>query len=569
VQKPGRMTLMYPEWDAGSHGPTIQVQRVAGLVIKGNEQRLAWQRDPLNAHAFHLDVPAGIRELAVEFLYLAPLGARSPVGPDMINLQWPNFILYPAGFFASRIRVAPSVTLPEGLTLGTSLAQERRTGATTSFAPVPLDLLLDSPVLAARHVQRRDLTTGQVPVQVTYFSGKAEELAGAEAMDAPLRAVIAQTAAVFGPAPFAHFDYLVPLTNQLPGPGGLEHAHSAEIVMPSDFLRDRASYGSSIDLFAHEYVHAWNGKFAQPKGHWTPTPNVPMKSSLLWVYEGQAEFWGRIIAARAGLRSFGDTLDALALDAAAMANRPGRAWKSLADSSLDSITMPGGVGVIWNDWQRRKDYYAEGVLLWLDIDGILRERSKGRYGMDDLAARLFAVQGQAAKQYTEGDIQALLSQLAPFDWRGYLAQRVHGNSDAGLLDGLERAGYRLVYTAAPSLYVQRALQGEGVPDFSYSIGIEINDKGILRAVSWHGPAFDAGLVPGERMVEVEGQPFSAQRLAAAIAARNPVGIKLVMQTDQGRQSITVRYDGGLRYPTLERIADKPDLLKQLLRPLNK
>ena len=67
----------------------------------------------------------------------------------------------------------------------------------------------------------------------------------------------------------------------------------------------------------------------------------------------------------------------------------------------------------------------------------------------------------------------------------------------------------------------------------------------------------------------EVPPESTTRSLAAIAARNPVGIKVVMETDQGRQSTTIRYDGGLRYPALERIADKRDLLKQLLRPLNR
>lgn len=566
VPSAGRLTLLYPEWDGGSHGPTIEVQRLAGLVIRGGGQRLSWKRDPLDAHAFHVQVPAGVRELEVDFQFLAPLGARSHIAPDLINLQWQNMILYPAGWFASRIQVAASLTLPAGLTPATSLVEQQRAGSTITFAPVPLDLLLDSPVLAAPHVHQRSLVDGPVPVRVSWFAGEAGQLAGAEAMDAPLRAVVAQTAAVFGTAPFPHFDYLAPLTNRLPGPGGLEHIRAAEVTLPPDFLADPAAYAAEIDLFAHEYIHAWNGKFAQPADHWTPTPNVPMQSTLLWVYEGQSEFWGRVIGARAGLRSFEDTLDALALDAAAMANRPGRAWKALGDSALDSITMPGGVGVSWTDWQRRKDYYTEGVLLWLDIDGILRERSQGKFGMDDFAARFFAVQGKTGIRYTVDDVCATLSALAPFDWRGYLDKRVNGNSDTGLLDGLERAGYRLVYAATPSRYVERALQGEGVPDFGYSIGIGVNGKGVVRSVGWDSPAFKAGLAPGAVLVTVNDAPFSIERLAAAVASRNPAGIRLTVALDQRQQAVTIDYAGGLRYPVLERIPGRDDRLKQLLRP---
>lgn len=566
VQSAGRLTLLYPKWDGGSHGPTIQVQRLAGLAIQGGGQRLAWRRDPLDAHAFHVQVPAGVRELTLEFQYLAPLGRMSHIASDMINLQWQNVILYPAGWFASRIPVAASLTLPKGLVAGTSLVEQGRAGSTVTFAPVPLDLLLDSPVLAAPHVEQRTVAGGPVPVRVTYFAGEAAQLAGAAAMDAPLRAIVEQTARVFGKAPFPHFDYLVPLTDRLPGPGGLEHIRSAEVTLPPDFLANRDASAAEIDLFAHEYIHAWNGKFAQPADHRTPTPNVPMQSTLLWVYEGQSEFWGRVIGARSGLRGFQDTLDALALDAAAMANRPGRAWKALGDSALDSITMPGGFGVSWTDWQRRKDYYAEGVLLWLDIDGILRERSQGKHGMDDFAARFFAVQGKASKDYTFDEVCATLSKLAPFDWRGYLEGRVYGNSDAGLLDGLERAGYRLVYKPTPSRYVERALQGEGVPDFSYGLGIGVNGKGVVRSIGWNSPAFKAGLAPGATLVEVEGEPFSIERLAAAVSRRSPAGIALTVELDRQKRAVTIAYDGGLRYPALERIPDRADGLKGLLQP---
>ena len=566
VPAPGPVTLLYPQWDGGSHGPTIEVQRLAGLVVQGGGQRLAWRRDALDPHAFHVQVPAGVRELALAFQYLAPLGARSPLSAELLNLQWQNVILYPAGWFARRIPVEASLTLPPGFTAAGPLAQQKGAGRAVEFERVTLDLLLDSPVLAAPYVQRRELGSAAAPLRVTYLAAKEEHLAGAAAMDAPLRAVAFQTAAVFGAPPFPHFDYLVPLTTRLPGPGGLEHIRAAEITLPPDFLADSAEYAPVIDLFVHEYVHAWNGKFAQPLDHWTPTPNVPMGSTLMWVYEGQSEFWGRVIGARAGLRSVEDTRDALALDAAAMMQRPGRAWKSLADSALDPVTMPGGAGVSWQDWQRRKDYYAEGVLLWLDIDGILRERSKGRYGMDDFAARFFAVNGKTLKRYTADDVRAALSALAPFDWAGYLARRIDGHDDAGLLDGLERAGYRLIYTSTPSRYVQRALQGEGVPDFSYSIGIEVNPKGVLRAVGWNGPAFRAGLAPGARIVEVEGEPFSVERLAAAVAARRAGGIALGVESDGRTHHVTIGYAGGMRYPALERIPGRPDRLERLLRP---
>lgn len=567
VQAAGTMTLLHPRWEGGSHGPTIEGQRMAGLIIHGAGRRLDWRRDPLDAHAFHVDVPAGVGQLDLEFQYLAPLGPNALITPTLVNLQWQHVLLYPAGWYASRIPVAPRLKLPAGLSVAGPLRQLASSGDEVRFEPVPLDQLLDSPVLAAPQTLQRVLKNGPIPVRVTYVASDAAALAGAEAMDVPLRAVLAQTERVFGRPPFPRFDFLVPLNDQVPGPGGLEHAQAAEVTLPADFLSDPQASRAVIDLFAHEYVHAWNGKYVQPRGHWTPTPNEPMRNSLMWVYEGQSEFWGRVIGARAGLRSFEDTLDALAIDAAAMANLPGRRWKSLGDSALDPITMPGGRGVSWRDWQRRKDYYTEGVLLWLDVDGLLREHSRGRHGLDDFAAAFFGVNGQPLRLYTAEDVSATLSRLAPdFDWRRYLATRVDGHDDRGLLDGLERAGYRLVYSDTPSAYYRQSEEGGGVPDFTYSLGLAVNARGNVRAVGWEGPAFKAGLVPGARITRIGDEPFRAERLMAAVMKRDPSGIVVTIDVDGRVETTTLRYDGGPRYPRLERIADRPDGLRRLLAP---
>src|SRR5690606_27073928 len=124
---------------------------------------------------------------------------------------------------------------------------------------------------------------------------------------------------------------------------------------------------------------------------------------------------------RAGLRSRQDTLDQLALDAAEVANRPGRAWRSLSDD----VRYPAFMlqkAVPWRDWQRRKDYYREGVLLWLWVDALLRERTDGRQGLDDFARVFFAVPSAdaPARTYTFETLCAALNAIAPHDWAGEL-----------------------------------------------------------------------------------------------------------------------------------------------------
>ena len=57
--RPGPLTLMYPEWIPGEHGPTGPVVDVAGLHIMADGKELAWRRDLVDMYAIHLTVPNG------------------------------------------------------------------------------------------------------------------------------------------------------------------------------------------------------------------------------------------------------------------------------------------------------------------------------------------------------------------------------------------------------------------------------------------------------------------------------------------------------------------------------
>src|SRR3546814_4027946 len=107
-----------------------------------------------------------------------------------------------------------------------------------------------------------------------------------------------------------------------------------------------------------------------------------MRDSLLWVYEGQTQFWGYVLQARSGIVSKQDTLDMLATIAAGLDNRPARTWRPLIDTTNDPIIArrrPKG----WVSWQRSEDYYNEGLLLWLEVDSVLSKPSGGKKSLED------------------------------------------------------------------------------------------------------------------------------------------------------------------------------------------
>jgi len=561
VQAAGDLVLLYPQWETASHAPTVPLASLTGLEVGIDGRRVQWRRDPVDVHAFHVTVPAGARSVTLGFQIIAD---RETLHHDRIDLQWQRMLLYPAGWFARDLPVSASLHIPGGMTAFTALDRIGPGVADLHFAPTPLDRLIDAPVYAASISRHVELMPGDPqPVRLDLIAGDGTKLAIGESETARLRALIAQTGRVFGPAPFRHYDAIVVLDDKV-GAGGIEHLEEGENDLPADYLLQPGKQLNNQDLIAHELVHAWNGRFRQPADLWTPTFNDPVGGSLLWVYEGQTEFWGRVLAARSGMRSRQETLDKLALDAATVANRPGRAWKSLADSTNDAIYMAGH-HVGWRDWQRREDYYPEGVLLWLDVDARLRELSGNKRSLDDFAKRFFhaARPDGVVSTYTFDDVCRTLDTIAHDDWHAFLTRHLDTHDDSEATAGLARAGWRLVYTAEPSdTFLQNEAEGGGL-DLGYSIGAIVDDDGTVDSVAWDSPAFRAGLAPGTRILTVEGASYSREALRL-VTAKSKAVIGLETSADGERRSLKITHAGGLRYPHLERIAGTPDRLSALL-----
>ncbi len=560
----GQMTLLYPRWEAASHGPSLTVTDLAGLQIAAAGKRLAWQRDGYEPHAFHVQVPAGTPAIDVTFQMV---NAGNLLTPEIVSVPWQRLVVYPAGWYARNIPVAATLTLPAGMRAFTSLETERSQAATLAFRTTSLETLLDSPVLAGRHAARVPLASdGMPPVSLDIVALRSGDLEVPAARVAELRRLVAQMGHVFGPAPFRRYEILARLSDE-GSTGGTEHRASSENELSSSHFRAWDDQILFRDLIAHEVIHAWNGFYRTPADLWAPTPNVPVSGSLLWMYEGQTEFWGRVLATRAGQFSPAELRDRLAIEAAEIANRPGRAWRPLSDD----VNYPAFMlrqAVPWRDWQRRRDYYSEGVMLWLAVDARLRELTHDRRSIDDFAARFFAgaTPDGPTRTYTFEDVCSVLNTLAPADWAGILHSWLDAHDELDTQQGLNRMGWKLVYTEAPTAAFTASEDEAGVSDLSYSIGITARDNGVIRSVVWNGPAFRARLRAGTRIVKVNGAPYSTAGLLAAVrrSAQHPVALEI--EQDQQPSSVVLEYRGPLRYPRLVRQADQPDRLSRLLAP---
>jgi len=570
--EPGPLTLLYPKWLPGNHAPVGPIEQLAGLSISGAGQRIGWRRDPTDMHAFHLQVPTGVSELDLTFQFASPLDTtqgRVVVTPQMLGLQWNTVLLYPAGRPAGAIRFVPRITLPADWQFATSLETAAIEGARIRFAPVTLETLVDSPLFAGRHARRFDLHgRGQSHVRLNAFADAPRFLdADPDVLDAHRRLVV-QADRLFGARPFDRYDFLLALSSQFSGIG-LEHLRSSENATYREYLSDPRRF-SGRDLLAHEYVHAWNGKFRRPADLATSNFNEPMHGSLLWVYEGQTEYWGVVLAARSGLWSDQQAREAIADIAASYAHREGRVWRSLADTTNQPI-IAYRRALAWPSWQRARDYYSEGQLVWLDVDTRLRELSRGRRSLDDFARAFFAAPTApaAVSTYTFDDVVNALERLHAFDWRGFLRERIDDHGGVAPLDGLTRGGWKLVYRDAPSAYENELAARRGVADFRYSLGLRVaTQSGRIEEVLWDSPAFSAGLAAGMTLVAVDGVEFDADTLRRAIAAATTGSgtLDLLVRNFDRYRTARIEYRGGLRHPHLERISGTPDRLGDILAP---
>jgi Predicted protease with the C-terminal PDZ domain len=125
------------------------------------------------------------------------------------------------------------------------------------------------------------------------------------------RELVHQADKLFGARHFDHYDFLLSLSDRL-GTRGIEHQRSSDNGTGPKYFSTWETVFISRDLLPHEFSHSWNGKYRRPADLWTPNFNVPMRDSLLWVYEGQTQYWGQVLASRAGFLTKQQTLDNLA-----------------------------------------------------------------------------------------------------------------------------------------------------------------------------------------------------------------------------------------------------------------
>ena len=572
---PGTLTLYYPKWIPGEHGPTGPITDLTGLKFTASGKPLKWRRDLLDGFTFHVEVPAGENEVIADLDYASPASYEAGYSGGMAATEklyivnWNTLLLYPAGYPSDQLTYNASLRLPAGWKFGTSLHVSNQVGSVIHFAPVSLTMLVDGPVLTAEYLKVVPLTPPgeNPPAELDLAADSAAALDAPEEVWEHYRNLVKQAGILFGAHHYLDYHFLLTLSDHV-AHFGLEHHESNDSRTEERALIEEDGRKNSAGLLPHEYVHSWNGKYRRPADLSTPDYEQPMQTDLLWMYEGLTSYLGDMLSARSGERTPSLARDALAQMAADLDHRSGRVWRNLQDTADGVPTMqdaPRG----WEDYRRPVDYYDEDVLNWLWVDVIIRQQSKGAKSLDDFCKLFHGAPSGApmVKTYTFDDIVSALNQVTPYDWRGFWTERLSNHGPGAPLGGVEGSGWKLAYDEYPS-DLDRAGDREGkAVGAHYSVGLLFGSDGVIRDTVEGMVAAKAGIGPGMKVVAVNGRRFSAEvwhdAIRAAKTSTSP--IELIVENTEYFRVVKLDYHEGEKYPHLVRDESKPDLLTEIYR----
>ncbi len=575
---PGALTLTTPQWIPGNHRPTGPAEDITGVVFTANGQTLPWRRDDVDLYQFHITIPQGVTTLHAHLDCIV----TARVSQKMAVLEWEKLLLYPAKTPVRDIAIQPSITVPAGWGVGTALTPEgaptsNSKGSTTHYAATNVEQLEDSPAISGQYFREFPLApTIQPKHYIDVVSDAPEDSNLRPALLAEISNLVREADSMYASHHYNEYHFLLTLSD-VAGGEGLEHGQSSDNGVDEKSFSNEKHQLEDADLLSHEFTHSWNGKYRRPVGLYQPDFATAQQGALLWVYEGMTQYLGNVLASRAGLKSQAEYRDLLAMSAAELDNRPGRTWRPTEDTAVAASILRGD-DPAWSNWRRGQDYYQEGELLWLDADTLIRKMTNDKKSLNDFEHIFLGKGGNTGPLIVPYDFNELvvdLNSVAPYDWATFLHDRIDKINVHADLAGIERGGYKLVYTDKQNPSEKKMASaskryGKSVNSW-YSLGLLINNEGVIRDVRWNGPADKAGMAPSQKIVGINGNVFSSEALHDAIKAAkgNSAPIHFLLQSDSFLSTVDVDYHDGERYPELQRVEGTPAFLDEITKPLTK
>ena len=562
----GDIDLFYPKWIPGEHSPTGTINDIVNFFVTADGKPLEWRRDDVEMFAFHVTVPAGVRQIEVMFDDASQPGTIDTA--NLARIKWNRLLVYPRGVSSDNIDVTASLRVPAGWQYATALSESRNTGNTVYFNGTKLTEFVDSPAIIGKYFAKVPLATDPVPVEMDIAGETEDSIKYSPETLLWWKNLVTQANLAFGAHHYRKYRFLLTVSDD-GGSEGLEHHESSEDGVGEKALSDRLEMLDLGDLLSHEYTHSWNGKYRRPASLTTPDFEQPMRGDLLWVYEGLTQYLGHVFPARSGVWTPEMFRDVFAVTYADMNLRSGRKWRPLVDTAV-AVQYTYSSPRAWQNARRRVDYYDEGSLVWLDADVLIRQKSNGKLSLDDFLHKFHGGQSgtPAVVTYTLDDLVQTLNSVVPYDWKQFFVDRVYKVAPVAPIGGIENGGWKFIFNDTPNLQIQVDERDRNFVNEFYSIGLLVGSDGEIRDINPDLAAARAGLAPGMKILKVNDSDFSIDGLRNAVFATKGNSDGLTIQAVNGKDtaSYKIAYSGGEKFPHLMRDSSRPDYLTAIAKP---
>jgi predicted metalloprotease with PDZ domain len=275
-------------------------------------------------------------------------------------------------------------------------------------------------------------------------------------------------------APYEHYTFILHIGKGAGG-GGMEHANSTAIGIPSD------EYLSGVA--AHEFFHLWNVKRIRPATLEPVDFTKEQYTRALWFAEGVTSTYGSYTLVRSGIwnteRFYADMSEQIS----ELESRAADHWQSAEESSLDAWLEKYS---LYNGPDYSVSYYTKGQVLGDLLDILIRDRTNNQKSLDDVLRGMnndFAKQG---KTYRDSlDIRLEAEKVAGGSFEEFFRDYVAAAEPLPYERVLALAGLDL-----RTIEHKRAVLGfAGERDSSGAV--------TVRAVDDGSPAAEAGLRVGD------------------------------------------------------------------------
>jgi predicted metalloprotease with PDZ domain len=315
-------------------------------------------------------------------------------------------------------------------------------------------------------------------------------------------------------APFEHYLFILHIGKRAGG-GGMEHANSTAIGIPSD------EYLAGVA--AHEFFHLWNVKRIRPASLEPVDFTKEQYTRALWFAEGVTSTYGAYTLVRSGIWSKERFYEDLGEQITELESRPANRWQSAEESSLDAWLEKYP---LYEGPEYSVSYYTKGQLLGDLLDILIRDRTDNQESLDDVLRgmnRDFAKQG---KTYRDSlDVRLEAEKVAGGSFEEFFREHVARAAPLPYQQLLALAGLDL-----RSVEHRRAVLG-------FSPEREAGGTTRVRVLEDGSPASEAGLHMGDVIVNWNGGDVP-RKLGRWVRERQPgETVKARIRRDEKEQTV--------------------------------